>query len=377
MTYLDYSATTPVNDEVLNTFNFVTKKYMGNPNSLHKLGVEAKNVINASTLQIAKLLNIKENEIIYTSGASEANNTVIKGIAYEYKNRGKRIISTRLEHSSIYGPLKQLELEGFKVDYVKTNNGIVDLNDLEKLMDDDVILVSICTVNSETGLLEPIDEIGKLLKKYPKCFFHTDMTQALGKVKIDLKNVDLASFSAHKIYGLDGIGLLYKKENIHISPLISGGKSTTVYRSGTPCVGLIASLSKAIRLSLESLDKRYEYVSNLNNILKKELSKLDITINSNEFCIPHILNISINPVKPETMLHALEAFDIYISTKTACSTSLESTSVFELTHDQILSRYSLRISLSYLTKMEEINYFIEKFSECLNELRGVSNGKNR
>lgn len=377
MTYLDYSATTPVNDEVLNTFNFVTKKYMGNPNSLHKLGVEAKNVINASTLQIAKLLNIKENEIIYTSGASEANNTVIKGIAYEYKNRGKRIISTRLEHSSIYGPLKQLELEGFKVDYVKTNNGIVDLNDLEKLMDDDVILVSICTVNSETGLLEPIDEIGKLLKKYPKCFFHTDMTQALGKVKIDLKNVDLASFSAHKIYGLDGIGLLYKKENIHISPLISGGKSTTIYRSGTPCVGLIASLSKAIRLSLESLDKRYEYVSNLNNILKKELSKLDITINSNDFCIPHILNISINPVKPETMLHALEAFDIYISTKTACSTSLESTSVFELTHDQILSRYSLRISLSYLTKMEEINYFIEKFSECLNELRGVSNGKNR
>ena len=350
---------------------------MGNPNSLHKLGVEAKNVINASTLQIAKLLNIKENEIIYTSGASEANNTVIKGIAYEYKNRGKRIISTRLEHSSIYGPLKQLELEGFKVDYVKTNNGIVDLNDLEKLMDDDVILVSICTVNSETGLLEPIDEIGKLLKKYPKCFFHTDMTQALGKVKIDLKNVDLASFSAHKIYGLDGIGLLYKKENIHISPLISGGKSTTIYRSGTPCVGLIASLSKAIRLSLESLDKRYEYVSNLNNILKKELSKLDITINSNDFCIPHILNISINPVKPETMLHALEAFDIYISTKTACSTSLESTSVFELTHDQILSRYSLRISLSYLTKMEEINYFIEKFSECLNELRGVSNGKNR
>ena len=203
MTYLDYSATTPVNDEVLNTFNFVTKKYMGNPNSLHKLGVEAKNVINASTLQIAKLLNVKENEIIYTSGASEANNTVIKGIAYEYKNRGRRIISTRLEHSSIYGPLKQLELEGFKVDYVKTNNGIVDLNDLEKLMDDDVILVSICTVNSETGLLEPIDEIGKLLKKYPKCFFHTDMTQALGKVKIDLKNVDLASFSAHKIYGLD------------------------------------------------------------------------------------------------------------------------------------------------------------------------------
>ena len=377
MTYLDYSATTPVNDEVLNTFNFVTKKYMGNPNSLHKLGVEAKNLINASTLQIAKLLNVKENEIIYTSGASEANNTVIKGIAYEYKNRGKRIISTRLEHSSIYGPLKQLELEGFKVDYVKTNNGIEDLNDLEKLMDDDVILVSICTVNSETGLLEPIDEIGKLLKKYPKCFFHTDMTQALGKVKIDLKNVDLASFSAHKIYGLDGIGLLYKKENIHISPLISGGKSTTIYRSGTPCVGLIASLSKAIRLSLESLDKRYEYVSNLNNILKKELSKLDITINSNESCIPHILNISINPVKPETMLHALEAFDIYISTKTACSTSLESTSVFELTHDQILSRYSLRISLSYLTKMEEINYFIEKFSECLNELRGVLNGKNR
>ena len=371
MTYLDYSATTPINEEVLKTFVETNKKYIGNPNSLHRLGVEANNLIEAATSQIAKLLSVNEKELIYTSGSSESNNMAIKGIAFKYQNRGKHIITTEFEHSSIYGPLNYLQKQGFKVDFVKCNDkGIVDLEDLEKLLTDETILVSICAVNSEIGIVQPLDKIAKIIKKYPKCFFHVDMTQALGKIKIDLNDVDLASFSAHKIYGIKGIGLLYKKENITLEPLIHGGKSTTVYRSGTPATALIASISKAIRLILENIDDNYSYITKLNDQLRKELSKYpDVYINSNEYCIPHILNISVIGVKPETMLHALEKYDIYISTQTACSTGTVSKSVYALTKDENKAIASMRISLSHLTKEEEINYFLDKFALCYKELK--------
>lgn len=371
MTYLDYSATTTPNEDVLNTFLEVSRKYIANPNSLHKLGVEANNIIDASTEQIARLLKINKKEIIYTSGASESNNMAIKGIAYKYQNRGKHIITTNFEHSSIYGPLTYLQKQGFKVDFVKTNEkGIVDIEDLKSLLNDETILVSICAVNSEIGIKQPINEIGLLLKEYPKCFYHVDMTQALGKIDINLENVSLASFSAHKIYGIKGIGMLYKKENITLEPLIHGGKSTTIYRSGTPATSLIVSLSKAIRLILSDLSNNYNHVLNLNNKLKEELNKLEnVSINSNEFCIPHILNVSVVGIKPETMLHALEQHDIYISTQTACSKGEVSKSVLALTNDINKASSSLRISLSHLTKQEDITYFIECFKKCINDLR--------
>jgi len=370
MTYLDYSATTQTNKEVLDTFVEVSNKYIGNPNSLHKLGIESNNLINAATKQIADLLNIKESEIIYTSGASESNNTAIKGVCEKYQNRGKKIITTEFEHSSIYGPLTYLQKNGFEVNFVKTNEfGVVDIDNLKELLTDDTILVSICAVNSEIGIKQPINEIGNILKDYPKCYFHVDMTQALGKINIDLTNVDLASFSAHKIYGIKGIGMLYKKDNISLEPLIHGGKSTTVFRSGTPATALIASFSKAIRLSLENLN-RYEYIKNLNDILKKEISNTsDVFINSNDFCIPHILNISVIGIKPETMLHALENYDIYISTQTACSKGTVSKSVYALTKDEEKAKSSLRISLSHLTTEQEINYFIDTFKKCVESLR--------
>ena len=369
MTYLDYSATTPTSEEVLNTFLEVSRKYIGNPNSLHKLGVEANEIIKASTKQISNLLNIKESEIIYTSGASESNNMAIKGIALKYQNRGKHIITTEFEHSSIYGPLTYLQKQGFKVDFVKTDEfGRVDINNLKELLTDETILVSVGYINSEIGIIQPINEIGKLLNNYPKCYFHVDMTQALGKIKINLTNVDLASFSAHKIYGIKGIGMLYKKENISLEPLIHGGKSTTVFRSGTPATALIATLAKAMRLILEDLDKKYEYISKLNKMLKEGLNYDNVYINSNEHCIPNVLNISVVGVKPETMLHALEKYDIYISTQTACSTGTSSKSVYALTKDEERAKSSLRISLSHLTKESDIEYFLEKFDVCYKEL---------
>lgn len=371
MVYLDYSATTPVNKEVLESFNKACLDFPGNPNSLHRLGTSGKKLIDDATTQIKKILNTNK-EVIYTSGSSESNNTVIKGIASRYKNRGKHIITSPFEHSSIIAPLNYLmDNEGFKVDIVNLDeNGMVDLNHLKSLMTDDTILVTIASVNSELGLLQPISEIAKIVKEYPKCYFHSDMTQSIGKVNVPMEDVDFVSFSAHKFFGLKGIGCLLKNENIVIDQLIHGGKSTTVYRSGTPALPLIASLAKALRLAYTDFDTKYNHVLELNKYLKENLSKYSkVYINSNDKSIPHVLNISVIGVKPETMLHALEEYDIFISTQSACSSgSTKSMAVYNLTHDEARAESSVRISISAITTKEEIDYFLESFSKCYRKL---------
>ena len=371
MIYLDYSATTPVNEEVLKVFNKVCLEYPGNSNSLHSLGIKSKELEDYATEKIAKLLKVKPSEIIYTSGSSESNNTAIKGVCNKYKNRGNHIITTNLEHSSVIAPLNYLTKQGFIVDYVKIkDNGLVDIENLKELLTDETILVSISIVDSEIGLRQNINEIGKLLKEYPKCIFHVDCTQGIGKINIDFTNIDLASISAHKFYGLKGIGLLIKKENIVIEPLIHGGKSTTIYRSGTPPLPLIVSLMKALELIIPNIDKNYEYITKLNNIIKDKLSTYELVhINSTENSIPHILNFSLLKIKPETFIHALEEYNIFISTKSACSKSNTiSSSVYALTKNEELSYQTLRISLSYLTTIEEVNKFLEVFDICYKRL---------
>ena len=369
MIYLDYSATTPVDDRVLDTFVKVTRDYIGNPNSLHELGVEAKKLIDASTKQIADILRVKESEVIYTSGASEANNMAIKGICFKYKNRGKHIITTTLEHSSVLEVFKYLENEGFEVSYAKLDeNGVVDIDELKKIIRDDTILVSICSVNSEVGVRQPVEEIGLLLKDYPKLYFHSDVTQSIGKEKVDFTNIDLASFSGQKFYGMKGVGCLIKKETIILESLIHGGKSTTVFRSGTPATALIVSLAKAMRLAYENYEEKRRKVSELNKYLIDGLSKLNIDINSNDKCIPHIVNLSLRNIKSETMLHALEKDNIYISTQTACSQGNYSLAVFSVTNDKEKASRSIRISLSHLTTKEEINKFLEIFKNNLDKL---------
>ena len=370
MVYLDYSATTPASKEVLETFVKASEKYIGNPNSLHRLGTEAKSLIDSATEQIKDILKT-DKEVIYTSGSSESNNMVIKGICSKYKNRGKHIITSPFEHSSIYGPLNYLMEDGFEVDFVNVDeNGLIDLEHLKSLMRDDTILVSIASVNSEIGLLQPIDEIGKIVKNYPKCYFHSDMTQSIGKINVPMDNVDFVSFSAHKFFGVKGIGVLLKNSNIVIDPLIHGGKSTTVYRSGTPALPLIVSLSKALRLIYTDFDKKYNHIKEMNEYLKKGLEKYsNVFINSNNYSIPHILNLSVIGVKPETMLHALEEYDIFISTQSACSSSnTESKAVLNLTHDKERAKSSIRVSIAYLTTKEEIDYFLESFDKCYKKL---------
>ena len=369
MVYLDYSATTPVDERVIDTYSKVCKEFIGNPNSLHKLGVESKNLIDASTKQIADILGVKANDIIYTSGASESNNLAIKGICLKYQNRGKHIITTELEHSSIIAPINYLVGLGFEVDFVKLDdNGVVDLDDLKKLIRDDTILVSICSVNSEVGVKQPINEIAKIVKKHPKCYFHSDVTQSIGKEHVDFTNIDLASFSGQKFFGMKGIGCLIKKESIVIEPLIHGGKSTTIYRSGTPATPLIASISKALRLVYEDFDNKTKHVKEIHDYLIDKLKDLDIYINSNNYCVPNIVNLSLKNIKSETMLHALEQDDIYISTQTACSTGNYSKAVYSVTKDEDKAGRSIRISISYLTTKEEIDILIDSLKKNLEKL---------
>ena len=264
--------------------------------------------------------------------------------------------------------------QGFEVSFVKLDSdGIVDINNLKELIRDDTILVSINAVNSEIGNLQPIEEIGELLSLYPKIYFHADLTQAIGKINIDTSNIDLFSFTAHKFYGLKGIGCLVKKDKIVIDTLIHGGKSTTIYRSGTPVTPLIVSLAKALRLALEDNDNKYNHVLELNKYLKDKLNNYDkVRINSNSKCIPHILNISILGVKPETMLHALEQDDIYISTQSACSASnTVSKAVMSVTNDIKRAESSIRISISYLTTKEEIDTFLNSFDKCYKKLTNL------
>ena len=371
MIYLDYSATTSVDKRVLDTFNKVCLEYPGNSNSLHSLGIKSKELEDYATIEISKMLKVKPNEIIYTSGASESNNLAIKGVCLKYQNRGKHIITTFLEHSSVIGPMNYLTNMGFEVDFVKIkDNGLVDIEHLKSLLRNDTVLVSISMVDSEIGLKQPIQEISKILEEYPKCYFHVDCTQAFGKVSVDLTGVDLASMSAHKIFGLKGVGLLIKKENINIEPLIHGGKSTTVFRSGTPALPLIVSLMKALKLIVPIVDENYKYVSKLNKKICKRLGEYDrVHINSTENSIPHTINFSLRGIKPETFVHALEEYEIYISTKSACSGSNSmSNSVYALTKDKELSNESLRISLSYMTTEDEVNKFLSVFDECYKKL---------
>lgn len=373
MIYLDYSATTPVDKDVLKSYDKTCLEYIGNPNSFHKLGVAANDLITAATNQIAGILKVHPDEIIYTSGASESNNLAIKGIALKYQNRGKHMITTMLEHSSIIAPMGYLQEQGYEVEFVNINDqGLVDLDHLKSLLRDDTILVSICGVDSEIGLRQPIEEIGELLKAYPKCFFHVDATQAIGKSRIDFSNVDLISISAHKFYGMKGFGLLIKKDKIMLEPLIHGGKSTTIYRSGTPAVPLIVSTAKALKQIDEKMDTIAPMLKALNAKIKTKLKTYDkVILNSTNNSIPHVINFSILDIKPETFVHALEEYEIYISTKSACSTADSiSKAVYAVTKNEDAAFSTLRISLSYLTTEAEVEELLRCFDLCYQSLVG-------
>ena len=244
MIYLDYSANTPVDARVLEQFCAVERRCIGNANSHHQAGSAAKAEIDAATIKIASLLDVQPAEIIYTSGASEANNFALKGLARLSRHAGRHIISTPLEHSSVSGTLTALQEQGYEIDLLDVKqDGTVDLEHLKDLLRPDTICIAVTLVDSELGVVQPVQEIAVILKAYPHCHLHVDATQAVGKIPVSFEGVDTMSLTAHKFYGLNGIGLLVKRRNLALEPLIHGGESTTIYRSGTPTVALASSLA--------------------------------------------------------------------------------------------------------------------------------------
>ncbi len=365
MIYLDYAANTPVDEEVLESFIEATRKYTANPNSSHYLGKMAREEIDKASSYISNYFNCDKESVIYTSGSSESNNLVIKGIA-ERKKKGKIIIS-EVEHSSVVAPVNYLTSNGFDVAIIPlTEKGLIDLEKLKEEIDDETILISICAVDSELGTVQPIEEIAKLAK-VNNVIFHTDATQAIGKVKIDYTNVDFITFAPHKFYGLNGFGVLINRNNIKLTPLIHGGKSTSIYRSGTPVTANVIALRKAFEIAISNLDDRYNYMKKLNDKLRSELDSIDcIHINSPKNSIPSTFNISLINKDTKDILKKLEEKEIYLSTTTACSLgNMPSKSVYAITHDEALASNSIRISISHLTKEEDIDTFLKEFKKLL------------
>ena len=374
MIYLDYSANTPVDARVLEQFCAVERRYIGNANSHHQAGSAAKAEIDAATIKIASLLGVQPAEIIYTSGASEANNFALKGLARLSRHTGRHIISTPLEHSSVSGTLTALQEQGYEIDLLDVKqDGTVDLEHLRDLLRPDTICVAVTLVDSELGVVQPVQEIATILKAYPHCHLHVDATQAVGKIPVSFEGVDTMSLTAHKFYGLNGIGLLVKRRNLALEPLIHGGESTTIYRSGTPTVALASSLACALDLAVIDLPGRVDHVAKLNAELRAALSTYPLVrINSPEHAIPHVLNLSVRNVKGTVFQRELDAKGVCVSVKSACSSDgLPSRAVFAVSRDRRNALSSWRISLSHLTTEDEIKAFLQAFDVCYRELTAV------
>lgn len=380
MIYLDYSANTPADPAVLDAYVAAERRYIANPNSTHIAGQEARAEMERVTSSIAAHLGVQPAEIIYTSGASEANNLAVKGIAQASRHIGKHIISTQLEHSSVGASLSVLQNQGYEIDLLNINrDGRVDLDQLRELMRDDTILVAVCAVDSELGTIQPIREIAEIVKPYPGCRLHVDATQAVGKtdLKTDLwmDGVDTMSFTAHKFYGVNGIGALYKRRGLVIEPQISGGASTTIYRSGTPTLGLAVSLDAALTKALDEQAARTAHVQVLHDRLLAALRGYSLVrVNSPEHAVPHILNVSVTGVKGTRFQQTLSERGVCVSVKSACSSDgMPSKAVFAVSRDRRNALSSWRISLSHLTTEDEIESFLQAFDACYKTLTNKEN----
>ena len=373
MIYLDYSANFPTQKEVLDTFISVEQNYYGNCVSLHKEGKRSMSLYKEVNDKLLSVLNLNkdEYEIVYTSSASESNNLAIKGLYHSYSGFGKHILVSEFEHSSTNAVLGYLK-EGFnaEVEFIKTDeNGKLNLEDLNSKLRTDTILVCLSLVESEAGAIQEYRKVIEIVKKYTNCHLLLDATQAVGKIPLDFTGADLISFTPHKYGGIIGTGVLVKKKDCILTPLIHGGNSVSLYRSSTTPLGLICSTVKATELAINNLDEHYNKTKDLQNYLVEELRKeKDIMINSNlEF--PYILNISIKNRKASEIVSLLAKNDVCVSQKSACSIpNTPSKTIMSIFHNKERALESFRISLSYLTTKEELDEFIKI-------LRGIIHGK--
>ncbi|TYS19763.1 cysteine desulfurase [Rossellomorea vietnamensis] len=361
MIYFDNSATTKPYKEVIHTFTKVNEDYFANPSSIHALGGKVESLISKSRKQVAGLLGIKETEVFFTSGGTESNNLALKGTALQYRNRGRHIITSAIEHPSILETCGQLERLGFTITYLPVDStGCVKVEDVVDAIKDETILVSIMHVNNEVGSIQPIEEIGNALHAFPKIIFHVDHIQGLGKVPLSFyeSRVNLCSISGHKIHGLKGTGMLYIQEGLEISPLLSGGEQERKIRSGTENTGGIVSFAKALRLHFEKSERELGEMKKLNSYLRDQLKETEgITIHSPEAAAPHIVNFSVQDIRGEILVHALEEFDIFVSTTSACSSkkNVPSRTLLGMGVAETLLDTSIRVSFSFENTIEEVD----------------------
>lgn len=373
--YLDYAATTPASEEIIESYHKLLKENYANSDSIHELGNKANHYLKQARKQIANLLNCKENEIIFTSGSTESNNLAIKGVAFAYKNRGKHLITTKIEHPSVLDSFKQLEdYFGYEVTYLDVDDkGYINIEQLRKSLRKDTILVSIMAVNNEIGTIQDIKQISKIIKENSTALFHCDATQAMCKEYIDYSGVDLYNFSSHKFYGLKGSSVLVKKEKVRLLPINSGGEQEMGIRGGTINWPSHVMLAKSLRIGLEEEKERHKYVSELNRYLKDKLKSIKgLIFNSNDEASCYIVNIYIENKRGEVIMNALSNEGIYLSTKSACSSRSKdySNTVYEISKDKTISKNSLRISLSHLTTKEEIDIFVDVLKRIVDNLKG-------
>ena len=372
--YLDNAATSKVYPEVLDSYNQITLKYFANPSSIHKLGQESNRLLEKSREQILSLLNLTHHEVIFTSGATEANNLAIKGYALANKSRGNHLITTAVEHPSVLNTFKALEKYGYEVTILPVNkNGIIEVNSLKEAIKDNTILVSVMSVNNETGAINPIKEIGELLKDYPKIAFHVDMTQAIGKIDIPLENIDMFSFSGHKIHALLGSGALIKEKKIILEPIAHGGGQENNLRSGTNTLALSATLAKALRISLKEQKENYNKVSNLRDYLVSYLKdNPDLyCLNSLDNSNPYIVNFSLLNHKASVVVEALSNKGIMVSSLSACHSKNEDYSyvVLAMNNDMKLAHNTIRVSFSYENTVDDVNALIRGLKQIMKEIK--------
>lgn len=378
MIYFDNSATTKPYKEVLDSFVTVSSEYYGNPSSLHSMGSQAEKLLSQAREQVSQLLTVKPSEIYFTSGGTEGNNLAIKGSALLHRNKGRHLITSSIEHPSVIAAMEQLEQEGFEITYLPVDSfGRINIIELERAIRKDTILISIMQVNNEVGTVQPIKEIGDLLKKHPTILFHVDAVQSIGKIPLSLNDsrVDLCSISGHKFHGLKGTGALFIREGVRLAPLFSGGNQERKIRSGTENVAGAVAMAKALRMTLMKGEAGMERMKNIQTVLRKGLTEIEgVHIHTpDEHTAPHILNFSLRGIKAEVFIHSLEQKGIFVSTTSACSSKKKTPSktLLEMGVPETLADSAIRVSLSFENNIEEAMSALAAFRESANQLRKV------
>ena len=372
--YLDNAATAKVDPEVLDSYNQITLKYFANPSSIHSLGQEASRLLDKSREQILNVLKLTHHEVIFTSGATEANNLAIKGYCFANRSRGNHIITSASEHPSVLNTVLELKDFGYEVTVLPVNEkGAVEVKTLKAAIKDNTILVSLMMVNNETGAINPIKEIGEYLKKFPKIAFHVDMVQAMGKLPLDLDNIDMFSIAGHKIHGLLGSGLLVKEKKIILKAINNGGGQENNLRSGTNTLALSASLAKAIRLAISNQAKDYEHVKVLSKRLLDYLKDNQDKYRINSFFEenPYIVNFSLRNHKASVVVEALSNRGIMVSSLSACHAKHEDYSavVYAMTNDINIAHNTIRVSFGKDNTLEEVEALIKNLESIIKEIK--------